>query len=427
MIRLFMWPADNDSGRELLDKYVRPIAKRLGAQLELPQPGDDRRRLCRALRECDAVVCDCSVEPGHLYHNYVELPKVNNHAALCSRTPLPRNVYAFRQCAPPHGSELSNEVLGRWLEEVIPQIVRDGRAGGGFWRKMVASIEQQNEGMANRVGMFVSYRGRLYAEVCKKATEISSRIGLPWRVVLKGEFVYETECMTRQMTWATIAGIEREMQSARVVTMVVSDDYFDSFWTSSEMLITLMFRRQPGGAIAGGFLIKEEELASSQPVASQPFDMPNLTPADAKEYRRLLRQGDPGLVAPEMRRGGKGLPGLFFKAISHLTGHTRSPKGDWWWSEILVPCPSCSPRHRAPQEVDWSAHLRMDGYGYFAVPRSHLGGRNRAAVTCPNCGGSVTLVNRRPPRTLWLPGPLGRPWPKEMEMIEREPLWEVLE
>lgn len=427
MSKLFMWPTENEAGRELLERYVRPVAARLGAQLELPRPGDDRRRLVRAIKECNAVICDCSVEPGHLYHNYVELPKVNNHVALCSRTTLPRNVYALHQCAPPHGSELSNKVLGRWLGDVIPRIVAGDYAAGGYWQKIETSLEQQKSQVANRVGMFVSYRGRLYRKVRKKAAEVAGRAGLPVRVVPKGEFVYETECMTRQMTWATVAGIEQEMRWARGLMMVMSDDYFDSFWTTSEALIALVFRRGPGGEVDGGLLVSEEELSSRRRASPISLDVPPPTAAEVKEYNRLLRQSDPGVVAPEMRRGSEGLAGLFFKAITHLTGHAQSPKGDWWWSELLVPCPRCRPRRRAPHDVDWSAHLRLDGYGYFAVPRSQLGGRRRASARCPNCGKTVTLINRRPARTLWVPGPLGRPWPQEMEMIEREPLWEVLE
>jgi hypothetical protein len=422
-----MWPVENEAGRDLLERYVRPLAERLGAQLELPQPTDDRRRLVRAIKECDAVICDCSVEPGHLYHNYVELPKVNNHVAICSRTPLPRNVYAFHQYAPPHGSEFSNMVLGQWLAEVVPAIIAGHYAKGGYWQKMQASIEQQKAQVANRVGIFVSYRGRLYEKVCKKAAEIRGRTGLPVRVVPKGEFVYETECMTRQMTWATVAGIEQEMHWARGVMIVLSKDYFDSFWTSSEMLITLMFRRKPDGEIEDGLLLNEEELSPGPPVPPSSFDILSPTASEIKEYKRLLRQGDPGVVAPEMRRGNEGLIGLIFKAITYASGHAQSPKGEWWWSEVLVPCPHCRPRHRPPRGINWSAHLRLEGYGYFAVPRSQLDGQKQVTATCPNCSRTVKLVNRRPPRTLWVPGPLGRPWPKEMEMIEREPLWEVFE
>ncbi|HYP52339.1 MAG TPA: hypothetical protein VEQ42_02300 [Pyrinomonadaceae bacterium] len=428
MPKLFMWPAENEAGRELLERYVRPLAERLGARLELPQAGDDRRRLVKAIGECNAVICDCSVEPGHLYHKYVELPKVNNHVVVCSRTPLPRNVYAFHQHAPRHGSELGNEVLGRWLDEVIPAVVAGDYAEGGYWQRMHASIEQQKSQVGSRVGLFVSYRGRLYEKVSAKAAEVAGHTGIPARVVPKGEFVYETECMTRQMTWATVAGLEQEMHWARGVMMVLSEDYFDSFWTTSELLITLIFRRRPGGEIDGGLLLSEEELSSSsRPVAPNSLDAPPPSAADVKEYKRLLRQSDPGVVAPEMRRGSEGLVGLVFKAITYATGHARSPKGDWWWSEILVPCPRCRPRRRTAEELDWSAHLRLEGYGYFVVPRARLQGRTQATVSCTNCRESVTLVNRRPPRTLWFPGPLGRPWPAEMEMIEREPLWEVLE
>ena len=425
MLRLFVWPVENEAGRELLERYVSPLAQSLGAQLELPEPGADRRRLVKAIQECNVVICDCSVEPGHLYHKYVELPKLNNHVAICSRTPLPRNVYAFNQCAPPHGSEFSNAVLGKWLSEVVPMIISGDFAKGNYWQKMQSSLEQTKAQVARRVGIFVSYRGRLYQRVCHKAAEIGTRVALPVRVVPKGEFAYETECMTRQMMWATVAALEEEIRWARGVMIVASDDYFDSFWTSSETLITLMFRRKPSGEIDGGLLVDEDGLSLDRPVPPNSFEVPSPTSDEIAEYNRLLRQSDPGVVAPEMRRDNRGFLGLVFKAITYLTGHAQAPKGDWWWSELLVPCPHCKPNHRMPQEVNWSSHLSLEGYGYFSVAQSHLSGQKQVTVQCPNCNQSVRLVNRKLPRTLWVPGPLGRPWPDEMAMIEYEPLWEV--
>lgn len=425
MTRLFMWPVENEAGHDLLEHYVRPLAKRLGAQLELPRTGDDRRRLVRAIKECNVILCDCSVEEGHLYHNYVELPKVNNHVAICSRTPLPRNVYAFHQVAPPHGSTFSNETLGQWLNDVVPAIATGDYSQGGYWQKMESSIEQHKALVAERVGIFVSYRGRLYKRVSKKATEVGNRVALPVRVVPKGEFAYETECMTRQMMWSTVAALEQEIHWARGVMIVLSDDYFASFWTSSEMFTALVFRQKPDGEIDGGILLNEKGLSLRSRITPTSFDVPSPTASEIKEYKRLLRQSDPGVVAPEMRRGTEGLVGLIFKGITHLTGHAQTPEGEWWWSEVLVPCPRCKPPQRTPQEVNWSAHLRLEGYGYFAVPQSQLKGQNEATVQCPSCKRPVELANRKSPRTLWVPGPLGRPWPEEMEMIEQELLWEV--
>ena len=70
-------------------------------------------------------------------------------------------------------------------------------------------------------------------------------------------------------------------------------------------------------------------------------------------------------------------------------------------------------------------HLALQGYGYFIINRSELKGLSILEALCPNCGGEVLLQSRRPPRTLWVPGPLGRPWPRDMQVIEEEPVWEV--
>jgi len=229
---------------------LRPIVARLkDASLELPSPGDDRRRLIRAIKECTVVVCDCSVEPGHLYHKYVELPKVNNHVIICSRTPLPRNVYAFHQVAPTHGSTLTNEEIAQQLSALIPAVAESGASQHGYWERMAQSFDAQIRSAEERIGLFTSYRGRLEAAVQGKAAEVAGRIGIKSRVVPKGEFAYETECMTRQMMWATVARLEQEIHYARAFLLVRSDDYFDSFWTTTEYFIARFFHELPNREI----------------------------------------------------------------------------------------------------------------------------------------------------------------------------------
>jgi hypothetical protein len=151
-----------------------------------------------------------------------------------------------------------------------------------------------------------------------------------------------------------------------------------------------------------------------------------ITPQHRKQYADRLRQSDPGVVAPEMRRTQSGITGLLFKAIAALTGHSRAPSGDQWWNTVLVPCPNCRPRHRSEQQVHWEQHFAIEGYGYFPVATAELAGQKEIAARCPRCEKEVALVNRRIPRTMWIPGPLGRPWPPEMEMIDHEPLWEAV-
>ena len=428
MAKIFIWPSSNKLGQELLDQYVRPLAQHLGVSLEVPQPNDDRRRLSKAIKDCQVVICDCSVEHGHIYHKYLELPKTNNHVAICSRTPLPRNVYAFHQCAPPHGSRFSNDVLGDWLKYVVPAILSGNYSDGNYLEKMIRSLGQQKTAISTHTGMFTSYRGRLYEKVCKKAEEIGNRIHLPVRVVPKGEFAYETECMTRQQMWATVAMLEREIHWAKGILIVRSEDYLDSFWTASELFITLTFRRKYNGDIEGGILLDESALSPGPSVGGSSFGVTPPTRQEIDEYNRIVRQADPGTVAPEIARETSGLSGVFFKLISAATGHSASPQGDWWWAEVMIPCQNCNPFQRKPFDVNWADHLNLQGYGYFSVPKSSLNNKKEVSVKCPapNCGKKVELINRREPRTIWIPGPLGQVWPDNMEMISYEDVWEVV-
>lgn len=426
MAVVFMWPVRNANGEDLLERHVRPLSRRLGFELSTPSASDDRSRLLQAIQSCQAVVCDCSVEEGHIYHNFLEAVKVSNHVLLCSRTPLPRNVFAFHELAPHHGETLSNEELAGWLGAVIPAVLAGADGAPSYFGRMSASLNAARDRISLRTGIFVSYRGRIFEKASRKAAEVAARVGVPARVVPKGEFVYETECLTRQQTWSVVARMEREIQAARGFMVIRSFDYFDSFWTTSELLIALLFRRQDDGTIGGGLVVDERELDRPGPVAGANFDVPPATSAVRDEYCRLMRQGDPGTVAPELRRGTSGVFGRLFGALSQVTGHADSPSGDWWWSEVLVPCPKCRPVGKTADELSWERHLGFEGYGYFPLDRRELEGKAEASVRCPRCGGPSHLISRREPRTLWVPGPLGRPWPPEMQMIEYEPVWEIL-
>lgn len=424
---VFAWPADNDSGRELLETEVRPLVASLGATLETPSPGDDRRRMVAALRKADAVVIDGSVETGHVYHKFVELVKTSNNALLVSRTALPRNVYAFHQLAPAHAHYLENDVLGQWLHGALPAVLEQYQSERGYLRQMFESLDEQSRWIADQTGVFVSFRGTHHPQALQLRERISSKLSLPARVVPPGQFVYETECMPRQRMWEIVARIEREIHFAPGLVILRSRDYFDSFWTCSELLIALFHRLQPDGSIAGGWLVEPEELDLLRPLgfSGQPdrLPVPLLAEPERKEYRRLLRQSDPGTVAPEMRRANSGLSGLVFRLLYRLSRHSETPQDDAWWHEFLVPCPKCRPSGRDPRQLCWADHLRAEGYGYFGVAASQI--RDGATVQCPACSSQLVLRNRREPRVLWVPGPLGRPWPEDMEVLEKEAVLEV--
>jgi hypothetical protein len=84
--------------------------------------------------------------------------------------------------------------------------------------------------------MFVSHRGSRGSDARRWADAISADHGLTTRIVPDGEYAYERECVTRQQMWEVVARILHEITSTGRVAIFRSVDYFDSFWTCSELL-----------------------------------------------------------------------------------------------------------------------------------------------------------------------------------------------
>lgn len=431
MTTVYFYRVRNDAGQQLLDGYVSPICRRLGARLVESRPGETRADSVRAQDSFDFVLWDCSVEAGHVYHAFNERAKNSSTDLIVSRTPLPRNVLARRQCAPIHGEQFDNHVLGEWLEARLAAAV-SGRAGAPApeGRKLAGHYW-----MFDRpADVFLSFRSSQTAAAERWAERLRREKGLAARMVPKNEYAYETECVTLQQMWEGVARLTHEMTATKNVAVFFSEDYFDSFWTCSELLSALKHRGREGDAVERCYLVRDPSNAEWQPlrVGVPQFPVSDLNDAQSKRLFKILNNSDPLTTAPDTRVPPEGMLGNLLAMVLRPTLGYYDPEftGDNFWKSVRVPCPHCRPRGRRARDVNWDEHLKLGGaasetdyFGYFSVSMERLA---RGAAECHRCLRALRLKSERPPRTLWAPlAALEKN--RERPVIEEHPVWEVVE
>jgi hypothetical protein len=248
----------------------------------------------------------------------------------------------------------------------------------------------------------------------------------PLRIVPKGEFAYETECLSRQRMWEVVAQLANEVRVAKAVLLYLSGDYFDSFWTCLELLAIQFYRMRPDQGIRDGYTA-DPLTGALHPLTFEAGDLPVaiLTPQQRERFNHLRKNHDPGSVAPEGRRPRAGLfDQLIGWVVQQIGFYDPEFSSSSWWRNMLVPCPNCRPHRRSAIDVNWNQHLAIEAYGYFACSSDQL--RVDEPMCCPRCRQAFFLTQVKPPRTLWIPGLTGRAWPQDMAVIEYEPVWEVV-
>jgi hypothetical protein len=432
MKTLSVFPVNNREGNEFLDDYVRPVCNRLGISLAVSKPGDNRAEALRAQHHSDFVLWDCSVEPGHAYNAFNEWVKNQPNNIIVSRTPLPRNVLARDQFAPIHGERFDNGELGAWLDRRLsalvsgrrPALQSDGMVGSGaaghYWM------------FQNPADFFLSLRGTKEREAKDWVRQFSAATGHSVRIVPEAEYAYRTECLTRQQMWEAVARLTHEMTATRKVAVFLSEDYFDSFWTSSELLSLIKHRSAFDGSLTDTFLARPRSDGWLLPLSIRAeVPVPTLTSYQSRRLFKILNNTDPMTVAPETQVPPSGFGKLLALVLRSTMGY-YDPEftGDSFWKVIRVPCTVCRPGGRTAGRVDWDRHLFWpeqdagpDYFGYFPCTHEQLA---TGIVHCPGCRTQLRVRSTRPPRTLWVPVQTTEK-NRDRPVIQEHPVWEVEE
>lgn len=233
---LTFFGSGGDVSAELLEEWVRPLCTLHGVDLAVAPEDADRSDGLVAHFCSTLVLWDCSLDGfDSAYRALVMQAKLSAHHLLVSRTPIPRNILARGQCAPIHGHTVSNAVLGEWLDRELFR-----RLGRG------EDVAGDRTGMARPYWLFdtpadhfLSFRGTVQAEAERWRMEFERTHPTSVRMVPPNEYSYPTEVVTRQQAWEGVARLMREMRATTRVIVYPSPDYFDSFWTSSELLTML--------------------------------------------------------------------------------------------------------------------------------------------------------------------------------------------
>lgn len=427
----FFGPA-SEAGADLLENWVRPVCERRGVRLTLPPRGSNRGAGLRAHLISGLVLWDCSLDGPHdVYRSLIMQAKHSAKHLLASRTPMPRNILAKRQCAPIHGHLLDNASIGRWLDRELH------RSFGGAPPPAdeLVAIARHYWLFDTPADYFLSFRGTHEEQAREWRAEFERTNATTVRMVPPNEYSYPTEVLTRQQAWEGTARLFHEMKATTRVVVYDSPDYFDSFWTATEMLNTLWLlgrdrkTQQPG--IRGAYFAARKPDPALTPFRDGLLaaGIPTLRDGESDRFVHLINNSDPYTAAPEATVPARGLGKLLAAAVRHWGYYLPEFQDRAFWDTIWIPCQHCKPHHREPASVDWSEHMRRpcdsrvaDHYGYFPADRAAL---HAGTLRCPTCHTTSVLVNDKGVRTLWKPVQTTET-DQDRPVIETQPVWEVV-
>lgn len=427
-----VFKVQDDRGQELIDRYILPISDRLGARVrEAPENASPRSAL-RFQATSDVVLWDCTVTEGHVYralNNWVKTSKKN---VILSRTPLPRNVLTHDQCAPIHGQRFTNEDLGEWLDKRLPAILgRQQHSSAPYASERLASHYWMYDKPAQA---FLSHRGSV-GEVAHRWKRRLEESGTSVRIVPPNELAYPTECVTTQQMWEGVARLMHEIRAIQNALIFLSDDYFDSFWTSSELLAVLwLLGRNPRTGLADlreAHFIRDFERWQSFREGMLELAVPRVGQTGMDRFAKIINNSDPVTAAPETQVPPRGFAKLLKLLLEKRWGYYDPEFATTaFWHTVRVPCPTCKPNRRSPHDVDWDRHLapasaspEPDYFGYFPVEPGTL---DAGSLACPKCRTTLRLVNRRGVRTLWMPV-MTTEKDQDRPVLREHKVWEVLQ
>lgn len=433
MKTLHFYSVQNDEGTKLLINYVKLICKRHRLQLIEAKPNANRGDSLKSQKNADVILWDCSIEPGHVYNAFNEWVKHTKKNVIVSRTPLPRNVMTYNQFAPIHGKNFNNEQIAEWLEMALPAVINRDRINTKAGNNIKSGIAEHYWMFDNPADIFLSFRGAEENSAKDWSQRYSKKSSHTIRMVPEAEYSYKTECLTRQQMWEGVNRLFYEMKATKKVAIFLSEDYFDSFWTCSELLSLIKYRYNPSNnGIKQTYLVQKQNTFELLPlyIKSPHFPIKPLTSAQSHRLYKILNNSDPLTIAPETRIPARGLTKLLAFFLRPTMGYyDKEFTGNSFWKVIQVPCPHCAPKKRKAEQVDWNKHLNLDNektiideFGYFPSTEKKL---RTGSIQCPNCLRQVRIENKRLPRTIWIPIQTTEK-NQNRPVIEEQSVWEVV-
>lgn len=429
MKTIHYYQTHNNQGQELLDHYILPLANRLGFILKVINSDrvTNRGHLLISSIQADWILLDLSIEEGHCYGTLTETVKQSQKVMILSRTTLPRNVFVpGRMCAPIHGHSLSNAEIGQWVENTFETIAykKDGSV------YPTTNLYLPKWATARPGNIFFSFRGPYETQAKQWAVQYQTTTNEVVRMVAEGEYSYPSECMTAQQLWEGVAKLGWEMDRCPKVMINYTPDYFDSFWTSSELL-WLLLHRSNNNKVRETWLQFEGNIQPLTVGNNGILPVPLLNAVERSALKPVIVNSDPHTAAPETQIPAQGLGKLIKAVLKPTLGYYRDEfTRQEWWKILRVPCPHCKPTLRQASQVEWIKHIQnhltsynaVDYFGYFLV---HTESLIQGSLKCPQCLNTIALENKRPSRYLWMPIQ-STERDKERSMFVENKVWEVV-
>lgn len=266
-ISIALFPTRSSAGIELQNAFCTLAQNQFNLQVDV-YPNATQRDFLLAVFNYDLMVVDATIEADYRDSNYdifTENPKTMEHVLIVSRSYLPINFFGFEESGVPiyHHSKTNADIL-QWLETKLkaplPSLPREKI----IITNLVAQQEQMikmcvdlmersmrsKQKLLDKQGrIFISYRNKYYKQVLELKQRIEAGEYHQGRkktvtVIPVGSLVWENEILTPQRRWGIVSKTDRMITGAEEMWVYLSPDYFESWWTQSELVIIQHLNRE---------------------------------------------------------------------------------------------------------------------------------------------------------------------------------------
>ncbi|MGL5833950.1 MAG: hypothetical protein ACRC1Z_12075 [Waterburya sp.] len=506
-IRLTLFANSTPEGQELaslLEKlFASESPEELKVQMETITDGDDGDMIVAGLRD-DIVIFDGSVENdiGSNYKAVRMWPLCMDHFLVVSRTRLPINFQPFHEGGSPdtwgdvltRPFSLSNQELIFWIKKQLdilaPRLPRLEDERLEITKEQLGSYFQVVGELTEKLITQSLKRRRLYRKISGRAfiSYLSCYSKYHRQAIASHELYVEdlvryiktwhgepdysvlyyppgslsSEFMAEYRRWQIVRMIEDRIRTADEFWIFETDDYYNSWWTQSELAALAYIQHNDEHPIFGKcpppkvFLCKPTK---SEGLVVREADSEFIRKLDDKVARELGRclantnyyeqirlqqkiKNLPVAVQWLNFQGGK----LFQRILATVGGYSPMSKQEWqkanfreyqsllksrffsdkFWNDRIVNCPNCTSQNKINKNFNFQDFLLHRQHGQFRISSEDLNPILMSGKwSCNQCGFEFQIIREPHPQFRWWSIRWNRPTGPNDVFIEQIPIYNL--
>ncbi len=346
MKKIYLLTSNGPQGHDLAEQLAT-LAQRLSFEI-VPIFGFTQSDFISGYIAKRLQIIDLSMDEDPLVYDKAHPVHTSRHLYI-SRTHTPLNFrptsVAIRDSEdqinsfPEFGETNTNHVICRWLSHRLPEFMRQSQ----FFIPIIGRLLDMKKDAAKRKNdiqksgsIFLSYRSSENQNISALAKQIEKASQKQCRYFAPG--VISREAMSRMRRWNLLSLLDRYILSAEEIWTCLSEDYFYSWWTFGEFLVSV--HRQTKNGTGHKPIIKKYRNGTLETWAEA--EWPSISEAQHKRISKYFAFCDSFQMGPEALISHESIQNLKLQfAESYYQDEVWEKE---FWLNPIIECQACRQR-----------------------------------------------------------------------------------